>query len=279
MSCITCFQVRLYGDGADAQQHFELMSLLAVVTSSSSTLDSRIALSVRNCNRTTAESRQIICTVIAWSFHSLRYLDLKLKWQEKTWHECVLSIFLSPDGRMWSHAWPWSLGSTIFSGLLSRKATGGKQWCGWAISLCAWRYTRWCWLCGSNVWVEKRLNLKLEMMLSKYYWHQWCIDCLQVYTVPRVLSPPGVLLPMRRACFHCGWWIRGSTLYQLWPRSWISPVAAWCIWQRCRSQHCNHGCMHAYLRLTTTEEFVDINGESALTQIPGFSPWSCLVFY
>jgi hypothetical protein len=71
---IMCTQVRLYGDGADAQQHFELMSLLAVLGGSSSTLDSRLALSIRNSNRTSSEARTLICEVIAWSFDSLRTL-------------------------------------------------------------------------------------------------------------------------------------------------------------------------------------------------------------
>lgn len=75
-------QVRIYGDGADAQQHFELMSLLAVVTGSSSTLDSRVALSVRNCNQTSPEARKLICDVVAWSFDSLRSLvqSFNLRW-------------------------------------------------------------------------------------------------------------------------------------------------------------------------------------------------------
>ena len=67
-------EVRLYGDGADAHraQHFELMSLLAVIPGSSSTLDSRVPLSVRNTNKTASESRQVICSVLAWSFDALR---------------------------------------------------------------------------------------------------------------------------------------------------------------------------------------------------------------
>ena len=69
-------QVRLYGDGADAQQHFELMTMLAVVTSSSSTLDSRLVLSVRNTHRTTVECRDLINEVIAWSFESMRNLAI-----------------------------------------------------------------------------------------------------------------------------------------------------------------------------------------------------------
>ena len=68
--------LRLYGDGADATQHFELMTLLPCLCCSSSTLDSRIAISIRNSNKTTVEARHKILEVLAWSFEALRIWDL-----------------------------------------------------------------------------------------------------------------------------------------------------------------------------------------------------------
>ena len=50
------------------------MTMLAVVTSSSSTLDSRVVLSVRNSYRTTSACRDLINEVIAWSFECMRNL-------------------------------------------------------------------------------------------------------------------------------------------------------------------------------------------------------------
>ena len=67
-----CIPLRLYGDGADAQQHFEIFTMLPVLSTSSSTLDSRILLSVRNCDKTTVKAREDILQTLAWSFESLR---------------------------------------------------------------------------------------------------------------------------------------------------------------------------------------------------------------
>ena len=71
--------LRIYGDGADAHnaQHFELMSMLPVLCASNSTMDSRILLTVRNCDKTTNQTRTDILTVIAWSFEALRACTLK----------------------------------------------------------------------------------------------------------------------------------------------------------------------------------------------------------
>ena len=68
----TVIPLRIYGDGADAQQHFEIMTVLPILASSSSTLDTRILCSVRNTEKTTVEARQKILVVLAWSFESLR---------------------------------------------------------------------------------------------------------------------------------------------------------------------------------------------------------------
>lgn len=71
--------LRLYGDGADAHnaQHFELMSMLPILCASSSTMDSRLLLTVRSCDKTTTQTRTDILTVIAWSFEALRACTLK----------------------------------------------------------------------------------------------------------------------------------------------------------------------------------------------------------
>lgn len=70
----TCVPLRIYGDGAEAQQHFELMTILPVLASNHSTMDSRIVISVRNTQRTTAACRYRILEVLAWSFKALRLL-------------------------------------------------------------------------------------------------------------------------------------------------------------------------------------------------------------
>lgn len=66
-----CIPLRLYGDGADAQQHFEIMTVLPIMACGSSTLDTRLLCSVRNTDKTTADARTKINEVISWSFHSL----------------------------------------------------------------------------------------------------------------------------------------------------------------------------------------------------------------
>ena len=70
--------LRIYGDGADAQQHFEIMTILPVLSCSSSTLDSRVLCSVRNADKTTNQARKDILDVLAWSFESLRILVEKI---------------------------------------------------------------------------------------------------------------------------------------------------------------------------------------------------------
>ena len=72
-----CLPMRIYGDGADAQQHFEIMTVLPLLTCSSSTMDSRILCSVRNCDKTTNEARRLILEVLVWSFQALRIWDHK----------------------------------------------------------------------------------------------------------------------------------------------------------------------------------------------------------
>lgn len=64
--------LRLYGDGAEAQRHFELLSILPIMSVSGSTLDSRVLISVRNSTKTGSEARRSTLEVVAWSFQSLR---------------------------------------------------------------------------------------------------------------------------------------------------------------------------------------------------------------
>jgi len=63
----------LYGDGADAQsqQHFEIITILPILESSSSTLDTRLLTCTRNTSKTLAVARTKILEVITWSFHAL----------------------------------------------------------------------------------------------------------------------------------------------------------------------------------------------------------------
>lgn len=63
--------LRIYGDGADAQQHFEIVTILPVLASGSSTLDTRILCSVRNTDKTMVETRHKILEAIRWSFEWL----------------------------------------------------------------------------------------------------------------------------------------------------------------------------------------------------------------
>ena len=69
---------RVYGDGADSHrnQNFEAMTLLPVLASGSSTLDTRILVSVRNCQGTAASARTKISETIAWSLCAMRILVL-----------------------------------------------------------------------------------------------------------------------------------------------------------------------------------------------------------
>ena len=64
--------LRIYGDGADAARKFEMFSLLPILSASSSTLDTRLVLAVRNCSRTYSDCRVKISEVLAWSFEALR---------------------------------------------------------------------------------------------------------------------------------------------------------------------------------------------------------------
>ena len=68
--------LRLYGDGADVSlsQHFEMMSVLPVLTSTSTTLDTRMVISVRSTTMTERSAVDAICSVVAWSFTALRPL-------------------------------------------------------------------------------------------------------------------------------------------------------------------------------------------------------------
>lgn len=68
--------LRIYGDGADARGRacFELYSILPVLSVSSSTLDSRLLVCVRN-TATVTDTRQTICQILEWSFAALRNLD------------------------------------------------------------------------------------------------------------------------------------------------------------------------------------------------------------
>lgn len=68
----TCVPLRLYGDGANAQQHFEINTVLPVLACGHSTLDTRLLCSVRNTQKTTVKARTDILVVLAWSFEALR---------------------------------------------------------------------------------------------------------------------------------------------------------------------------------------------------------------
>lgn len=64
--------LRIYGDGADAQQPFEIYTVLPVLgAENSSTLDTRLLVAVRNTFKTHDSCRDDILTVIAWSFEAL----------------------------------------------------------------------------------------------------------------------------------------------------------------------------------------------------------------
>ena len=65
---------RVYGDGADSHrnQSFEAITLLPCLSGSSSTMDTRILVSVRNTVSTASSARTKISEVIAWSLCCLR---------------------------------------------------------------------------------------------------------------------------------------------------------------------------------------------------------------
>lgn len=69
--------LRLYGDGADAHrnQSWEMFTMLPLLGGTSSTLDTRLLLSVRNTTYTMSDCRDSILQVIAWSFECLRTLQ------------------------------------------------------------------------------------------------------------------------------------------------------------------------------------------------------------
>jgi hypothetical protein len=81
----TCVPFRMYGDGADASQHFELFTILPLLCCSRSTLDNRIVTAIRNSNKTTPECRQQILVVLAWSFEALRNL-IKYPSKQSFWN-------------------------------------------------------------------------------------------------------------------------------------------------------------------------------------------------
>ena len=70
-----CIPLRAYGDGAEAQQHFEILSILPLMSCSSATLDSRILVNVRNTTKTASSARRTNLEVLAWSFSALRGLQ------------------------------------------------------------------------------------------------------------------------------------------------------------------------------------------------------------
>ena len=74
----TCCPLRIYGDGAEAQQHFELISILPVLACGHNTLDTRLVCAVRNSQKTTTAARHQILIVLAWSFEALRSLVVNL---------------------------------------------------------------------------------------------------------------------------------------------------------------------------------------------------------
>ena len=80
--CCKYIPLRIYGDGAEAQQPFEIYTLLSVLHEGSSTMDSRLLISCRNCHQTTDRARTDILETIAWSFEALGSLAatfMKLK--------------------------------------------------------------------------------------------------------------------------------------------------------------------------------------------------------
>lgn len=66
------FPVRLYGDGAEAQQPFEIYTILSVMGESDSTLDSRLLTTTRNTLSTADTARDRILEVLAWSLEACR---------------------------------------------------------------------------------------------------------------------------------------------------------------------------------------------------------------
>lgn len=75
-----CLPLRIYGDGADAQAnaHFEMYTVLPVLSVASSTLDTRLLYAVRNTDKTSPESRKKILETLAWSFEAMR--NFVIKW-------------------------------------------------------------------------------------------------------------------------------------------------------------------------------------------------------
>ena len=71
---------RVYGDGADSHrnQSFEAITLLPCLSGSSSTMDTRILVSIRNTVSTASSARTKISEVIAWSLCCLRPLHMCL---------------------------------------------------------------------------------------------------------------------------------------------------------------------------------------------------------
>ena len=73
---------RVYGDGADSHrnQSFEAITLLPCLSGSSSTMDTRILVSIRNTVSTASSARTKISEVIAWSLCCLRPLHMCDSW-------------------------------------------------------------------------------------------------------------------------------------------------------------------------------------------------------
>lgn len=169
-----CIPLRIYGDGADAQQHFEIMTILPVLCCSSSTLDSRILCSVRNTSKTTNEARAHILQVLAWSFEALRVLDkwyyFLLFWffQKKTLNPLnstsPISISQCMVNSTWLRTWcssiSWSVGYAVQWSLQSGSVPKGWDkdlW--WLHCMHGW-YSRGRWLCSSDVWFEQYHGLE-----------------------------------------------------------------------------------------------------------------------
>lgn len=70
---------RLYGDGADSSQgqHFEITSVLPLLAESSSTLDTRVCLAIRNTVTTSDRARDLIHECVVWSAEAARARALR----------------------------------------------------------------------------------------------------------------------------------------------------------------------------------------------------------
>ena len=72
--CDHVLPYRIYGDSADSRrnQNFELTSMIPLLSAGSSTMDTRLVLSVRSTTATSPRASHIVNEVLAWSFEAMR---------------------------------------------------------------------------------------------------------------------------------------------------------------------------------------------------------------